>query len=460
VKWPLVLYHGTTVDRLPTIIEKGIETSEGWAGAATEGVYMSTHDDSAIFWAKWRLMRDLEWNKIEESRFDRILGERGLRALVVLEVRIPKEAQGRLRADMEQAEDFQFEGEPEDWERALTENGGELMFEGPVPPEWIVVPKALRDPSEVKARIAELKMLRKWDDDRRADLETPRLTNSNSWRAGLGFELPGPDDYENWIRRTERGQRAIDNVLGIYPWLSPAERVRREKRRALWKGWDYFHEHPEEFRFGSRANPDEDLRRLERAFAASRAAEDEARLMTALVRSGRVREDHLRFLAEVGDEAAQLATNYVGSVAFLPYPVDHMMLTGLVAFSTLLAKGNMTQLREADSYSGQHLRRVLDAINGSLATGNWWIRRDWNALASENVGSDAELAASAFELSSVRRALAVGDLMERVILRHGPPYGDPRLETTREMLETSLSRWVKPYVMAGSPAQWDTGWSW
>jgi hypothetical protein len=177
VKWPLVLHHGTTVDRLPGVLKRGIKVGEGWAGASTEGVYLSRHDDSALMWAKTRLMRDLGWDKIEESRFDRILGEDGLRVLVVLEVHVPKEAEGLLRADMEQAEDFQFEGEAEDWERAYDEMGGELMLNGPVPPEWIVGPLWIRDQAEVRARIRGLAKLRKRDDDRRAEREIPRFNS-------------------------------------------------------------------------------------------------------------------------------------------------------------------------------------------------------------------------------------------------------------------------------------------
>lgn len=156
-RWPLVLYHGTTIDRLSGILESGLEPSEGWGSAGTEGVFLSGTEAGALSWAKIRLMRDMGWSKWEDRYFSERLGRDGLLCLVVLRVRVPESAQGGLRADMEQAEDFGFEGEPEDWESALDEMG-ELMFDGEIPASWIDVPDYL-DARERNRRLRILERL-------------------------------------------------------------------------------------------------------------------------------------------------------------------------------------------------------------------------------------------------------------------------------------------------------------
>lgn len=50
---------------------------------------------------------------------------------------------------------------------------------------------------------------------------------------------------------------------------------------------------------------DAELRELERAFAASGAVDDEARLLQALVRAGRLDPERVRLAATLGDEAAR-----------------------------------------------------------------------------------------------------------------------------------------------------------
>jgi hypothetical protein len=158
---PVVLYTGTTVDRLPKILEKGLTAGEGWGGAGTSGhVFLTNSPRSALDWAKIRFLRDIEARNIEPGWFDRILGQEGLDAVVVLKVEIPLEAEGLLRADMEQAEDFQFEGEPEDWEEAWFAMG-ELMFEGTIPPMWIEVPEDLNTSRKLRVRIERMSELKR-----------------------------------------------------------------------------------------------------------------------------------------------------------------------------------------------------------------------------------------------------------------------------------------------------------
>ena len=43
-----------------------------------------------------------------------------------------------LRADMEQAEDYGFEGESEDWQQSL-DVIGDVMYAGDIPSAWISV---------------------------------------------------------------------------------------------------------------------------------------------------------------------------------------------------------------------------------------------------------------------------------------------------------------------------------
>jgi hypothetical protein len=183
---------------------------------------------------------------------------------------------------------------------------------------------------------------------------------------------------------------------------------------------------------------DERIRSLERVFSRSQSVEDETRLMVALVRAGRVSEDHLRFLAGVGDEAAQLATGTQPTVSFLSGPSSGETIIGLVVFATLAAVP-ATRIE----YQRHLLRRVLEAINDSLSSGDW--HRDWHALASELP-----------ESSSARRSGGASKMRAAFEAQYGPTRG----WSAREEIESSLLRFAKPYVMAGSPDTWDTGWTW
>ena len=53
-----------------------------------------------------------------------------------MSVTIPPEAIRNLRADMEQAEDVRFKGEPMDWEASLDQIG-DVMYDGEVPAAWV-----------------------------------------------------------------------------------------------------------------------------------------------------------------------------------------------------------------------------------------------------------------------------------------------------------------------------------
>lgn len=135
VSCPVVLYHGTLRGRVPSIKRRGIDVGEGWGGAGTSGVFLSRTPEGALYWAKMAFLRD-RGEKLEVARFDRKHGQRMSKLLSVLEVTIPASELGRLKVDMEQAEDVGFEGSEDDW-RASLEQIGDVRFDGVVPPEWI-----------------------------------------------------------------------------------------------------------------------------------------------------------------------------------------------------------------------------------------------------------------------------------------------------------------------------------
>lgn len=131
----LTLYHGTLKSAVPNILEQGLNPSSGWGGAGTEGVYLAGSIDSAKYWALFAYAREQE---IDFELTDRLLKleARTMRNIAILEVRIPQDQLANLQADMEQAEDVQYEGDPEDW-RASLEQIGDVMYRGTIPPSWI-----------------------------------------------------------------------------------------------------------------------------------------------------------------------------------------------------------------------------------------------------------------------------------------------------------------------------------
>ena len=77
---------------------------------------------------------------LDTERYEHHLeGEGGKNPIVILEVRIPDPYLQNLKADMEQAEDYQFDGEADDWKLSL-EQIGDVMYEGSIPASWIREP--------------------------------------------------------------------------------------------------------------------------------------------------------------------------------------------------------------------------------------------------------------------------------------------------------------------------------
>lgn len=131
----VTLYHGTLRRKLPKILRRGLQPSEGWGGANTFGVFLSGTPEGALYWAKLAHQRDKD-EKLEVGRFDRAYGDRAAELLAIVEVTIPPAEIGQLKADMEQAEDVGFEGDRDDWEASLEEIG-DVMFDGQVPASWV-----------------------------------------------------------------------------------------------------------------------------------------------------------------------------------------------------------------------------------------------------------------------------------------------------------------------------------
>jgi|APSaa5957512622_1039677.scaffolds.fasta_scaffold00148_53 hypothetical protein len=132
---PVVLYHGTTIDRLDDILEHGLRPHPGRGWEETEGVYLSGSIGSARYWSMSRLALDMDL-KGEAHRYEREHPD--MPHVVILKVTIPAEGRVNLRADMEQAEDVGFEGGPMGWQQSLTEIG-DVMYDGPIPSSWIEV---------------------------------------------------------------------------------------------------------------------------------------------------------------------------------------------------------------------------------------------------------------------------------------------------------------------------------
>lgn len=143
-----VLYHGTSREAADSIARQGILPSEGWGGAGTEGVYLSSSKTGALMWAMSSLL-----SKKDEGGDPSKFFARGHSAdeLVLLEVRIPDNRLSDLKADMEQAEDYQYDGTEDDWEASLDQIG-DVRFDGPIPAAWV---KPLPQ-SEVEAVVGKL----------------------------------------------------------------------------------------------------------------------------------------------------------------------------------------------------------------------------------------------------------------------------------------------------------------
>ena len=139
----VVLYHGTTRDRLAKIKVQGLVPTKGWV-QGTSGVFLTKNKDTALYWAKLRYMGDLynegENVRVDDNHFDKRFGNKIDKLLAVLQVTIPKENVDNLSADMEQAEDVGFTGEDKNWELSLKEIG-DVRYNGKIQPSWIKVTK-------------------------------------------------------------------------------------------------------------------------------------------------------------------------------------------------------------------------------------------------------------------------------------------------------------------------------
>lgn len=132
----VTLFHGTLLEYVPAILERGIERGEGWGGAGTSGAFLSGTPQGALYWAKMAYQREHS-GKLEAHRFDRDHGHEADNLLSVLAVQVPDGQTELLRADEEQFEDVHADFPPEDWRQSLKVIG-DVRFEGEVPPTWIM----------------------------------------------------------------------------------------------------------------------------------------------------------------------------------------------------------------------------------------------------------------------------------------------------------------------------------
>lgn len=137
IQQPVVLYHGTLRKLLAQIQQQGLKPSVGWGGADTEGVYLSKTTNGALYWAKLAYQNSIG-GRLEADRFDRNNSKQQNDILVVLRVNIPYTHVSNLRADMEQAEDYGFDGDELDWQASLQQIG-DVRYEGVIPSAWIQV---------------------------------------------------------------------------------------------------------------------------------------------------------------------------------------------------------------------------------------------------------------------------------------------------------------------------------
>ena len=132
----MLLYHGTLKDYLPSIQSSGLRKGVGWGGHGSEGVFLATSKEGAMYWAKIGAVHahneDSE-ESLDDDEYDRLPAE--WKRAAGVEVRIPDRAAGKLLPDVEQAEDFGFDPEDVTLEDSL--GYGAVMYPGDIPPEWV-----------------------------------------------------------------------------------------------------------------------------------------------------------------------------------------------------------------------------------------------------------------------------------------------------------------------------------
>ena len=159
---PVVLYHGTFKDFVPSILRDGLTPATGWGGANTTGVFLSGSFEGARRWGRYAAASNLDLDGDGESDFsgDAERYERRFPSLPhvqVLRVTIPATKVKHLRADMEQAEEFGFEGKPTDWRGSLKAIG-DVMYAGPIPAAWIEVVQVQAATTLSTKKIAEARL--------------------------------------------------------------------------------------------------------------------------------------------------------------------------------------------------------------------------------------------------------------------------------------------------------------
>jgi len=133
----ITLYHGTLLEKIPSILKTGLDAGAGWGSYGGSGVFLSSSYKGALYWAKVSFLAS-KGEKMESSRFDRKYSPK---ILAVVKVTIPQTHFKYLKADMEQAEDFEEGYEKDEWEKSLR-IAGDVMYIRKIPPAWIRIVKS------------------------------------------------------------------------------------------------------------------------------------------------------------------------------------------------------------------------------------------------------------------------------------------------------------------------------
>lgn len=114
---PIVLYHGTLHDRVPSILSSGLRAGSGWGGAASPGVFLSPSREDAEYWGTASLLKQLSL-PVPRGGDRSPTGTEG--DVVVLTITVPHEESGNI---VPRRKSFSLPGD--------------VQFVGNIPPEWI-----------------------------------------------------------------------------------------------------------------------------------------------------------------------------------------------------------------------------------------------------------------------------------------------------------------------------------
>ena len=129
----VVLYHGTYQDFVPSILKSGLTAAAGWGGANTHGVFLSGTVEGGRSWGRYAAATEMGMSG-DAERYTQQYPD--LPHVRVFRVVIPANKVKNLRADMEQAEEYDYGGKSTDWQASLLIIG-DVMYKGEIPASWV-----------------------------------------------------------------------------------------------------------------------------------------------------------------------------------------------------------------------------------------------------------------------------------------------------------------------------------